>query len=212
MHWRSEPGGHGGAYRQAIQGAGPKRVLSLNGGGVRGMISIGYLAAIEALLANRFVKKWSIPSFPRSVSCRHPWPDYGRGSRSANLARRRGDNSPRSQHAPFRGGRCHWTRAPGASAWHGRGRRRNQLITRKCEYKKIVSGRKGGRVAQRSLEDRELTRSGPRGTLAHVTFAEPVLGPLAFGFGAHFGLGQLLPVGDVEPDALTRPRAGSGES
>jgi len=28
-----------------------------------------------------------------------------------------------------------------------------------------------------------------------VTFSEPVTGPLAFGYGAHFGLGQLLPVG-----------------
>lgn len=27
-----------------------------------------------------------------------------------------------------------------------------------------------------------------------VTFTEPVLGPLAFGFGAHFGLGQVLPL------------------
>lgn len=27
-----------------------------------------------------------------------------------------------------------------------------------------------------------------------ISFAEPVFGPLAFGFGAHFGLGQLVPV------------------
>jgi len=28
----------------------------------------------------------------------------------------------------------------------------------------------------------------------NITFTEPVLGPLSFGFGAHFGLGQLVPV------------------
>ena len=32
-----------------------------------------------------------------------------------------------------------------------------------------------------------------------VTFAEPVLGPVALGFGAHFGLGMLLPVSDHRP-------------
>ena len=51
---------------------GPKRILSLDGGGERGMISIGYLEKIEALLANRFVEKGGIPTFPRSVPCRHP--------------------------------------------------------------------------------------------------------------------------------------------
>jgi len=27
-----------------------------------------------------------------------------------------------------------------------------------------------------------------------ITFPEPVMGPLAFGYGAHFGLGQLVPI------------------
>ena len=31
-----------------------------------------------------------------------------------------------------------------------------------------------------------------------VAFPEPVVGPLAFGFGAHFGLGQLMPMYDAD--------------
>jgi hypothetical protein len=27
----------------------------------------------------------------------------------------------------------------------------------------------------------------------HIEFAEPVMGPLVFGYGAHFGLGQMVP-------------------
>ncbi len=37
-------------------GDGPKRILSLDGGGVRGIISLAYLEKLEALLAERFVK------------------------------------------------------------------------------------------------------------------------------------------------------------
>jgi CRISPR-associated protein Csb2 len=37
---------------------------------------------------------------------------------------------------------------------------------------------------------------GHSGTAFRLTFAEPVPGPLAFGYGAHFGLGVFVPVGD----------------
>ena len=35
-------------------GPGPKRVLALDGGGVRGIISLAYLERLEAMLRDRF--------------------------------------------------------------------------------------------------------------------------------------------------------------
>ncbi len=39
-------------------------------------------------------------------------------------------------------------------------------------------------------------RGGYSGTAFRLTFAEPISGPLALGYGAHFGLGLFVPVGD----------------
>jgi len=39
-------------------------------------------------------------------------------------------------------------------------------------------------------------RGGHSGTAFRLTFAEPISGPLAFGYGAHFGLGLFVPAGD----------------
>lgn len=41
---------------------------------------------------------------------------------------------------------------------------------------------------------RGLTQPDRQGGFWRLTFAEPVMGPLAFGFGCHFGLGLFLPV------------------
>jgi hypothetical protein len=43
------------------------------------------------------------------------------------------------------------------------------------------------------------------GAFAEVVFPEPVCGPLAFGFGAHFGLGLMAPV-EIAEDALIGAR------
>lgn len=43
--------------RRRLESAGPKRILALDGGGVRGIVSIGFLEAIEAVLAKRFVSQ-----------------------------------------------------------------------------------------------------------------------------------------------------------
>ena len=42
---------HPSARDQHLFGPGPKRILSLDGGGVRGIISLAYLERIEALLS-----------------------------------------------------------------------------------------------------------------------------------------------------------------
>ena len=39
-------------------------------------------------------------------------------------------------------------------------------------------------------------RGGHSGAAFRLTFAEPISGPLAFGYGAHFGLGLFVPAGD----------------
>jgi CRISPR-associated protein Csb2 len=36
-------------------------------------------------------------------------------------------------------------------------------------------------------------RGGRSGTAFRLTFAEPISGPLALGYGAHFGLGLFVP-------------------
>ena len=47
---------------------------------------------------------------------------------------------------------------------------------------------------------RGLTQPDTRGQFCHLTFPEPVTGPLALGFGCHFGLGVFKPTRDRAPD------------
>lgn len=42
------------ALRRRLRSEGPKRVLALDGGGVRGILTLGYLSRIEALLRSRY--------------------------------------------------------------------------------------------------------------------------------------------------------------
>ena len=41
------------ALRARLREPGPKRLLALDGGGIRGLVTVGYLARIEALLRER---------------------------------------------------------------------------------------------------------------------------------------------------------------
>ncbi|MHB8391934.1 MAG: type I-G CRISPR-associated protein Csb2, partial [Acidobacteriaceae bacterium] len=44
---------------------------------------------------------------------------------------------------------------------------------------------------------RGLTQPDTRGSFWRIEFAKPVRGPLALGFGCHFGLGLFVPVHDA---------------
>lgn len=48
---------------------------------------------------------------------------------------------------------------------------------------------------RRFREKRDLEQPDRQGSFWHIRFAEPVAGPMSFGFGCHFGLGLFQPVG-----------------
>ena len=56
---------------------------------------------------------------------------------------------------------------------------------------------------RRERGDGKVTPQPPDGF--RLTFPEPVSGPMAFGYGAHFGLGALVPAGDDETQAEFEP-------
>ena len=47
-------GGEGSLLRERLTRTGPKRILALDGGGIRGALSLGFLARIERLLRDRY--------------------------------------------------------------------------------------------------------------------------------------------------------------
>jgi CRISPR-associated protein Csb2 len=68
----------------------------------------------------------------------------------------------------------------------------------------------GGALAAAAFDVATAARAAPPDAAivgARLVFAEPLFGPLAFGFGCHFGLGLFSPVADGRPARRGRRRA-----
>lgn len=82
--------------------------------------------------------------------------------------------------------------------WHAR----DTLLPEIVEIREIPSIQYGGRTLRslhfyRFRRKRGLVQPDTTGRLLEVRFAHPVRGPLALGFGCHFGLGLFVPVLDA---------------
>jgi CRISPR-associated protein Csb2 len=82
--------------------------------------------------------------------------------------------------------------------WHAR----DTLLSEIVEIREIPSIQYGGRTLRplhfhRFRRKRGLVQPDTTGRLLEVRFAHPVRGPLALGFGCHFGLGLFVPVLDA---------------
>jgi CRISPR-associated protein Csb2 len=82
--------------------------------------------------------------------------------------------------------------------WHGRGTALPELV----EVRELPSVQHGGRTLRplhfhRFRRKRGLVQPDTLGRLLELRFAQPVRGPLALGFGSHFGVGLFVPASDA---------------
>ena len=83
----------------------------------------------------------------------------------------------------------------------GAGAKIRQLDERTCPFH---FGNRHLRSLQFQIHrDGEGRRGNGSGSAFEITFSEPVTGPLALGYGAHFGLGLFVPVSNVETPAAS---------
>lgn len=98
--------------------------------------------------------------------------------------------------------------------WQGRGEGLPELL----EIDDLQVARFGGRVLQpvhfyRFRTKRGLVQPDTLGRMLQVRFARPIRGPLALGFGCHFGLGLFQPAGEpVRIETAERRQRGSAVS
>jgi CRISPR-associated protein Csb2 len=82
--------------------------------------------------------------------------------------------------------------------WHGRGTALPEIM----DIRELPSVQHGGRALRplhfhRFRRKRGIVQPDTLGRVLELRFAQPVCGPLALGFGCHFGLGLFVPAPDA---------------